>query len=49
MIYSKRLYKPLFDEEVERKELKELKKFELEEKIRELIDGDDLDLVTMNW
>ncbi len=48
MVFSKQLRKPLMDEEVERKESKEVKKFERKEKIRELIDGDDMDFVPMN-
>lgn len=48
MVFSKRLRKPLMDEEAERKETKEVKKFERKEKINELIDGDDMDFVPMN-
>ena len=48
MVFSKQLRKPLMDEEVERKESKEVKKFERKEKIRELIVGDDMDFVPMN-
>ncbi len=50
MIFSKRLRKPLMDEEAEREEMKELKKFERKENIKELIDGndDDMDFVPMN-
>ena len=50
MIFSKRLRKPLMDEEAEREEMKELKKFERKENIEELIDGndDDMDFVPMN-
>ena len=50
MIFSKRLRKPLMDEEAEREEMKELKKFERKENIKELIDGndDDMDFVPLN-
>ena len=48
MVFSKRLRKPLMDEEAERKETKKVKKFERKEKINELIDGDDMDFVPMN-
>ena len=50
MIFSKRLRKPLMDEEAEREEMKELKKFERKENIKELIDGndDDMDFVPIN-
>lgn len=48
MVFSKKMRKTLMDEEVERKESKEVKKFERKEKIRELIDGDDMDFVPMN-
>ena len=50
MIFSKRLRKPLMDEEAEREDMKELKKFERKENIKELIDGndDDMDFVPMN-
>ena len=50
MVFSKRLRKPLMDEEAEREEMKELKKFERKENIKELIDGndDDMDFVPMN-
>ena len=48
MVFSKRLRKPLIDEEAVIKETKKVKKFELKEKINELIDGDDMDFVPMN-
>ena len=50
MIFSKRLRKPLMDEEKERDETKELKKYERKENIKELIKGndDDMDFVPMN-
>ncbi len=50
MIFSKKMRKPLMDEEKEREEMKELKKFERKENIKELIDGndDDMDFVPMN-
>ena len=50
MIFSKRLRKPLMDEEKEREEMKELKKYERKERINELIEGndDDMDFVPMN-
>ena len=50
MVFSKQLRKPLMDEEFERKESKEVKKFERKENIKELIDGndDDMDFVPIN-
>ena len=50
MVFSKRLRKPLMDEEKERDETKELKKYERKEKINELIKGNDdyMDFVPMN-
>ncbi len=44
IIFSKRLRKPLMDEEAERKESKEVNKYERKKKINELIDGDGMDL-----
>lgn len=44
IIFSKRLRKPLMDEEAERKESKEVNKYERKKKINELIDGDGVDL-----
>ena len=50
MVFSKRLRKPLMDEDKERDEMKELKKYERKENIKELIKGndDDMDFVPMN-
>ena len=50
MIFSKRFRKPLMDEEKEKEEMKELKKYERKENIKELIKGndDDMDFVPMN-
>ncbi len=36
------------DEDMERRESKEVKKYERKEKIKELIKGDDMDFVPMN-
>ena len=44
IIFSKRLRKPLMDEKAERKESKEVNKYERKKKINELIDGDGMDL-----
>lgn len=48
MVFSKRLRNPLMDEDMERRESKEVKKYERKEKIKELIEGDDMDFVPMN-
>ena len=48
MVFSKRLRKPLMYEDMERRESKEVKKYERKEKIKELIKGDDMDFVPMN-
>lgn len=48
MVFSKRLRKPLIDEEAERKETKEGNKCDRKNKIMELIDGEDMDFVPMN-
>ena len=48
MVFSKRLRNPLMDEDMERRESKEVKKYERREKIKELIEGDDMDFVPMN-
>lgn len=44
IIFSKRLRKPLMDEEAKRKESKEVNKYERKKKTNELIDGDGMDL-----
>ncbi len=48
MVFSKRLRKPLMDEDMERRESKEVMKYECKEKIKKLIDSDDMDFVPMN-
>lgn len=49
IIFSKKLRKPLMDEEKDREEMKELKEIERKENIKELIEGDDdMDFVPMN-
>ncbi len=50
IIFSKRLRKPLMDEEKEIEEMKKIKKIERKENIKELIEGNDndMDFVPMN-
>ena len=50
IIFSKKLRKPLMDEEKDREEMKELKEIERKERINDLLEGndDDMGFVPMN-